>query len=84
MGFSRQEILEGVAIPFSGGSSQPRDQTWVSCIAGNPLYQKSPIRHMKAGKKHFIFKVVNFTVDFQKRFTRLLKKEDRQNKRSKK
>ena len=39
---------------------------------------------MKAGKRHFIFKVVNFTVDFQKRFTRLLKKEDRQNKRSKK
>ena len=27
-------ILEGVAIPFSGGSSWPRDQTQVSCIAG--------------------------------------------------
>ena len=27
-------ILEWVAIPFSRGSSQPRDQTWVSCIAG--------------------------------------------------
>ena len=27
-------ILEWVDIPFSGGSSQPRDQTWVSCIAG--------------------------------------------------
>ena len=25
-------ILEWVAIPFSRGSSQPRDQTWVSCI----------------------------------------------------
>ena len=28
-------ILEWVAIPFSRGSSQPRDQTWVSCIVGS-------------------------------------------------
>ena len=27
-------ILEWVAIPFSRGSSPPRDQIWVSCIAG--------------------------------------------------
>ena len=27
-------ILEWVAISFSRGSSQPRDGTWVSCIAG--------------------------------------------------
>ena len=27
-------ILEWVTIPFSRGSSQPRDRTWVSCIAG--------------------------------------------------
>ena len=27
-------ILEWVAFPFSRGSSQPWDQTWVSCIAG--------------------------------------------------
>ena len=27
-------ILEWVAIPFSGGSSPPRDQSQVSCIAG--------------------------------------------------
>ena len=27
-------ILEWVAIPFSRGSSWPRDQIWVSCIAG--------------------------------------------------
>ena len=26
--------LEWVAIPFSRGFSQPRDQIWVSCIAG--------------------------------------------------
>ena len=29
-----QAILEWAAIPFSWGSSQPRDWTWVSCIAG--------------------------------------------------
>ena len=27
-------ILQWVAIPFSRGSSHPRDQTWVSLIAG--------------------------------------------------
>ena len=27
-------ILELVAIPFSRGSSQPRDRIWVSCIVG--------------------------------------------------
>ena len=33
-GVLQARILEWVAIPFSRGSSQPRDQTWVSCIAG--------------------------------------------------
>ena len=33
MGFSRQEYC-WVAIPFSRGSSQPRDRARVSCIAG--------------------------------------------------
>ena len=34
MGFFQAIILEWVAIPFSRGSSQSRDQTWVSCMAG--------------------------------------------------
>ena len=34
MGSSKARILEWVAIPFSRGSSWPRDQTWVSSIAG--------------------------------------------------
>ena len=29
---SQARILEWVAVSFSRGSSQPRDQTWVSCI----------------------------------------------------
>ena len=33
-GILQARILEQVAIPFSRGSSQPRDWTWVSCIAG--------------------------------------------------
>ena len=31
---ARIEYWSGVAIPFSRGSSQPRDRIWVSCIAG--------------------------------------------------
>ena len=33
-GILQARILEWVAFSFSGGSSQPRDQTQVSCIAG--------------------------------------------------
>ena len=33
-GILRARILEWVAIPFSRGSSWPRDRTWVSYIAG--------------------------------------------------
>ena len=34
MGYSKQEYLEWVAMPSTRGSSQPRDPTWVSHIAG--------------------------------------------------
>ena len=34
MGLSRQEYWSGLPIPFSRGSSQPRDQTQVSHVAG--------------------------------------------------
>ena len=33
-GTLQARILECVAIPFSRGSSWPRDRTWVCCIAG--------------------------------------------------
>ena len=33
MGFSRQKYWKGLPLP-SGGSSWPRDWTWVSCTAG--------------------------------------------------
>ena len=37
-GILKARNLEWVAIPFSRGSSQPRDPTWVSGIAGRRLY----------------------------------------------
>ena len=62
-GISQARILEWVAISFSRGSSQPRDQTQVSCIAGRffttePLgkpnkrdrnYEKSQIKILELG-----------------------------------
>ena len=41
-GILQARILEWVAIPFSRGSSQPRDQTWVSCIAGRFFTTEPP------------------------------------------
>ena len=34
LGILQARIMEWVAFPFSRGSSQPRDQTQGSCIAG--------------------------------------------------
>ena len=36
-GILQARMLEWVAVPFSRGSSQPRDQTQVSCISGGFL-----------------------------------------------
>ena len=42
-GILQARILEWVAMPSSGGSSQPRDRTTVSCTAGGFwCYQGSP------------------------------------------
>ena len=40
-GLLQARILEWVAIPFSRGSSQPRDQTQVFCMAGR-LFTTEP------------------------------------------
>ena len=42
VGILQARILEGIAFPFSRGSSQPRDQTQVSCIAGR-FFTRMPI-----------------------------------------
>ena len=44
-GILQERILDWVALPFSRGSSRPRDQTWVyciSCIAGRFLTAEPP------------------------------------------
>ena len=64
-GIFQARILEWVAMPSSRGSSQPRDQTQVSCIAGRFLtvwatrevpwkksYDKSR-QHIKKRKQYF-------------------------------
>ena len=40
-GILQARILEWVAFPFSRGSSQPRDWTYVSCIVGGSLPAES-------------------------------------------
>ena len=41
-GILQARILEWVAIPFSRGFFQPRDQTWDFCIVGRLLPSESP------------------------------------------
>ena len=58
-GIVKARILEGVAIPFSRGTSQPRDPTQVSCIAGRFF----TIWAMREALKHFSnsFAEIEFT-----------------------
>ena len=49
-GILQARILEWIAIPFSRGSFQPRNQSWISCIAGKLFTSEPP------GKpKHEVF-----------------------------
>ena len=41
LGILQAGILEWIAMPSSRGSSQPRDQTYISCIARQILYRLS-------------------------------------------
>ena len=63
-GTLQARVLEWVAVPFSRGSSQPRDQTQVSCIAGGfftswatwEVAHKPYSRILPTGKKSFVGK----------------------------
>ena len=48
-GIFQARILEGIAISFSRGCSQPRDQTCISCISLYWQTDSLPVRHL--GKK---------------------------------
>ena len=52
-GILQARILEWVAIPFSRGSSQPRDRTQVSHIAGR-FFTTEPSRKPLAGNRGHI------------------------------
>ena len=56
----KARILEGITVPFSRGSSWPRDGTRVSCVAGGFLnhlsYQASP-RTLDQEKRSHIFTI---------------------------
>ena len=43
MGIVQARILERIAMPSSRASSQPRDQTQVSCIAGRNFTDRATI-----------------------------------------
>ena len=45
-GISQARILEWVAISFTRGSSWPRDQTNISCIAGGLFITAPPGKHL--------------------------------------
>ena len=49
-GISQARILERVVISFSRGSSQPRDQTQVSCVGRQILTTGSPLEIRPEGK----------------------------------
>jgi len=50
-GILQARILEWVAFPFFGASSQPRDQTQVSRIAGR-FFTAEPQGKPKEGRNH--------------------------------
>ena len=67
-GILQTRILEWVAFPFPRGSSQPRDQTQVSCIAdkffttelsGKPLWEVSMIQGWGL-QKSFLWLISNY------------------------
>ena len=53
-GILQARILEWVAIPFSRGSSQPRDQIQVSCIGGRFF----TIRDTREGHTVYLYQVL--------------------------
>ena len=49
MGIVQARILEWVAMPFSRGSSQPRNQTYVSCTEGRFFTAEPPGKPLLQG-----------------------------------
>ena len=68
-GILQARVLERVAVPSSRGSSQSRDQTWVSCIAGRFFTTELPEKpqtHNRDGiNKRWNCLVSSFQAPFQ-------------------
>ena len=56
--FSKARTLKWVSTPFSKESPQPRDQTWVSCIAGRLFTicaaREAPIEEIRTYKSVYL------------------------------
>ena len=74
-GISQARILEWVAIPFYRGSSQPRDWTWVSCIAGRFFTIWAATRQAQPGLgshfSHHSLNISGFSTSYYQRVTSL-------------
>ena len=57
-GILRARVLEWIAISFSRGSSQPRDPTRVSRIAGRRFNLWATINALAFLKKEFLFQYI--------------------------
>ena len=57
-------ILEWIVISFSRGSSQPRDQTHIFCIAGGFFTDEPPGKPIIQSKYLLNFIVIFFTLDY--------------------
>ena len=67
-GILQARILKWVAFPFSRGSSQPRDRTQISCIAGR-FFTNWDIREAKKKKKKTVVIVVLYMAGLSTVFT---------------
>ena len=57
-GIFQARILEWVAIPFSGGSSHPKDGNWLSHIQADSLPSQPPGKHMNGGRSFMSFALI--------------------------
>ena len=64
-GILQAGILQWIAIPFCKGSSQPRDWTWVSCIAGK-FFTPWAIREALKSKYAHLLKINHIQWNFYK------------------
>ena len=64
-GIFQSRILEGVAIPFFRGSSQPRDWNWISHIAADSL-PSEPVLEASANPKQEKERYTRLSAEFQR------------------